>query len=87
MNIIKKSMEKRIRINIIGEVGIGKARLTFMIKNCLKEHGSQVEHTPIDFATEQEFDSKVSEHYHEVIRDLKKDCIVTIEETYTYKEE
>ena len=75
-------MEKqKLKIIVAGEVGSGKSRLTFLLKNFLREQGFDVEYVPnSDHLTESIFDLRMVNHFDGVIDIIKQTRKITLEE-------
>ena len=65
--------KKELTITVAGQTAFGKSRLTYLLKNFLRENGFEVEQElNIDSTSEEEFDSSMSKNFEEVINDFKE---------------
>lgn len=68
-------------VTVSGQVASGKSRLTYMLKNFLRENGFEVEFNGnIDHPREFDFDERVSENFDEVIEHIKETRKITLKE-------
>jgi CO dehydrogenase nickel-insertion accessory protein CooC1 len=79
-------MKKKLTINVCGEAGSGKSRLTFILKKFLKDNGFEVEHSPLDFVDEDEFDKEMNKNHKLAIDNLKENRKIVINELYVKRE-
>ena len=73
--------KKNLIITVAGKTASGKSRLTYLLKNFLRENGFEVEQElNIDHPTEENFDSVMSENIDTVIDNFKETRKITIKE-------
>ena len=76
---------KTIKITISGETKTGKSRLTYLIKEMLREKGFNVEFEDFDFGNEQNFDHIMSKNLDETINSIKEQTKIIIEQVQICK--
>ena len=80
-------MKNNLKITVSGAVGTGKSRITFLIKEMLKEKGFDVSFDGgIDFDSEFQFDETIKPHIDDAIDALSKKSKITLEELQTNRE-
>lgn len=66
-------------IAISGVAGVGKSRLTYLIKEALKEKGFEVTLVKdADFPSEEVFDTMMARNYDEAIEEISRKAKITI---------
>lgn len=75
-------MEKKdLIITVSGQVASGKSRLTYLLKEFLREQGFEVEFDGnLDYTTECDFDKHISKNIDEVIENFKDTRKITLKE-------
>ena len=69
---------REITIQVISRANSGKSRLSYALKEVLKDNGFEVKLTDPDFITEESFDEKMKPHLEEVIEKIKNTVEITI---------
>jgi hypothetical protein len=71
----------KLIITVSGKAMSGKSRLTFLLKNFLREQGYQVEFDGgLDYPTESQFDKHINNNFEAVIENIKESKIIILEE-------
>lgn len=74
-------MKKKLNITVSGQSGSGKSRLTFLLKEFLREQGFEVEQElNIDHSTESNFDKAMGQDFEGAIEYIKGSRKITINE-------
>jgi thymidylate kinase len=72
---------KNINITVSGQVGVGKSRVTFLLKQFLREKGFEVNFTgSTDHPSESDFDKQISSNIETVIDSIKETSGITLTE-------
>jgi pantothenate kinase-related protein Tda10 len=68
VNINNPQVKRELTITVSGSCGSGKSRITYLLKNFLREKGFEVEHTNImDYHSENEFERDMCHNIDEVV--------------------
>jgi len=77
-------MEKKLTITVSGQAASGKSRLTYLLKNFLREQGFNVElECGIDHPTESNFDMVMGRNIDSAVQHIKETRKITIRENQT----
>jgi adenylylsulfate kinase-like enzyme len=71
-------MNKEINIYVTGLTNTGKSRLSYALKEFLKERGFEVEVTDSDFTDEKSFDRSMRNHLDECIEKIRKNAKINL---------
>jgi adenylylsulfate kinase-like enzyme len=71
-------MKKEINIYVTGLPNSGKSRLSYALKEFLKERGFEVEVTDSDFADEKSFDRSMRNNLDECIKKIRKTAKINL---------
>ncbi|MCK9415954.1 hypothetical protein M0Q97_04770 [Candidatus Dojkabacteria bacterium] len=76
--------KKNLIITVSGQCASGKSRLTYLLKNFLREQGFEVEFNGnLDHPTELDFDKHMNKNFNEAIKIIKDRKIILKEEQLT----
>lgn len=68
-------------ITVSGKTKSGKSRLTYLLKNFLREQGFEVElNCGIDYQNENDFDKSIGQNFDEAIENIKESSKITMNE-------
>jgi len=82
--MLKKELNT-IKITVSGPSAVGKSRLIFLLKNFLREQDFNVELYPIEYDTEDDFDSHMIKGFDDVIQNIKETRKILIKEHHSYE--
>ena len=74
--------KKELIITVSGQTNSGKSRLTYLLKEFLREQGFEVSFDGgCDYTREYEFDENVSVNFDKIIESIKETRKITLKET------
>jgi pantothenate kinase-related protein Tda10 len=78
---MNKMEKEKIIINICGRTGRGKSRITYLLKQFLKEKGFEINHNiSDDFFTEEDCDNIMSANINDFVEARKDNTLIELNE-------